>query len=375
MNGYEKYWVWLSTALGAAVRTDEIISAYPEPHKIFEASETDRRLSGVFSAGQLAKLNAASMDTAVHYVSLCNKNGWQVLTPDSERYPADLKKTADMPLVLYVDGNLDCLENKVAISVVGTRNPCYESIAIARKISGELAKAGAVVISGGALGIDSAAHEAAMEAGGKTVCVMGCGLGTNYLAENAAMRREISENGAVISEYPPFSVASRITFPQRNRIISGLSKGILVVEAGERSGSLITARLAAEQGRDVFAIPGNVLSSAYMGANRLIRDGAKSVSCAAEILAPYAEMYPDIICIDNIDADSVMQSKRVKREYPSGIDPKLEAVYNLFGDEPLHPDEICAETRLPLPKVIAALIQLEIEGYIEQTEGKNYILK
>ena len=138
MNGYEKYWVWLSTALGAAVRTDEIISAYPEPHKIFEASETDRRLSGVFSAGQLAKLNAASMDTAVHYVSLCNKNGWQVLTPDSERYPADLKKTADMPLVLYVDGNLDCLENKVAISVVGTRNPCYESIAIARKISGEL---------------------------------------------------------------------------------------------------------------------------------------------------------------------------------------------------------------------------------------------
>lgn len=375
MNGYEKYWVWLSMALGAASRTDEILAAYPEPHKIFEASQTDRMLSGVFSAGQLSKLNAASMDTAEHYISLCNKNGWQVLTPYSESYPADLKKTADMPLVLYVEGNLDCLENKVAIGVVGTRNPCYESVAVARKISGELARAGVVIISGGALGIDRAAHEAAMEAGGKTVCVMGCGLGTNYLAENAAMRREISENGAVISEYPPFSVASKVTFPQRNRIISGLSKGVLVVEAGERSGSLITARLAAEQGRDVFAIPGNVLSSAYMGANRLIRDGAKAVSCATDILTPYAEMYPDRICVGNIEADRELKSKKVKREYPSGIDPKIEAVYNLFGDEPLHPDEICAATGLPLPKVIAVLMQLEIEEYIEQTEGKNYTLK
>lgn len=376
MSDYRKYWVWLSTALGAAARTDEISAIYSEPHKIFEASEADRMVSGVFSANQLAKLSKTSMDTAVHYISLCNKNGWQVITPDSEQYPADLKKLTDIPLVLYVDGSLDCLDGKVAIGVVGTRNPCYESIAIARKISGGLAKAGAVVVSGGALGIDSAAHEAAIAADGQTVCVMGCGLGTNYLMENEAMRRDIRKNGAVISEYPPLSSASRITFPQRNRIISGLSKGVLVVEAGERSGSLITARLAAEQGRDVFAIPGNVLSSAYMGANSLIRDGAKAVSCATDILAPYAAMYPERLRLDRlVTAEEAEQPQRIKREYPSGIDPKIEQVYNLFGDGPMHPDEICAATGLPLSKVIAVLMQLELEEYIEQTEGKNYILK
>ncbi len=384
MSDYRKYWVWLSTALGASARTDEIFAAYSEPHKIFEAGEADRMISGVFTRAQMSRIKCTSMNTALHYISLCEKNGWQVITPDSELYPADLKKLTDMPLVLYVDGSLDCLTDKVAIGVVGTRNPCYESIAIARSISGELAKAGAVVVSGGALGIDRAAHEAALEAGGKTVCVMGCGLGTGYLMENEAMRREIKKNGAVISEFPPLSSASRITFPQRNRIISGLSKGVLVVEAGERSGSLITARLAAEQGREVFAIPGSVLSTAYMGANSLIRDGAKAVSCAREILAPYAIMHPDRLCLDSLkgpitaeEAKPAEEKKpaKVVKECPAGLGPDGQAVYNLFGDEAIHPDEICAATGLSLSKVIAVLMQLELEEYIEQTEGKNYILK
>jgi DNA processing protein len=190
-----------------------------------------------------------------------------------------------MPLVLYVDGDISCLRGKVIIGVVGTRKPCYESTAIARSICGDMAKAGAIVVSGGALGIDSAAHEATLDAGGKTVCVMGCGLGTNYLMDNEAMRRRISKNGALITEYPPMKVASRITFPERNRIISGMSHGVLVVEAGEKSGSLITARCAAEQGREVFAIPGSILTSAYTGANNLIRDGARVALCARDIIA------------------------------------------------------------------------------------------
>lgn len=384
MNDYKKYWVWLSTVLGPSVRADEILSAFPEPHKLFEASEQDRLLSGVINKGQLEKLKTVPMDRAEHYISLCDKNGWQVVTPDCEQYPADLKKLNDMPLVLYVDGDLNCLADKIAIGVVGTRKPCYESVAVARQISGELAKAGAVVISGGALGIDTAAHEAALEAGGKTVCVLGCGLGTRYLLENEAMRRHISKSGAVITEYPPFSSASRVTFPQRNRIISGISKALLVVEAGAKSGSLITARLASEQGREVFAIPGSVLSSAYTGANSLIRDGAKSASCARDILTPYAMMYPERLCLDGLEYGiSVQQSEpeqqkkpaKIKRDYPSGIDRNIEEVYNLFGDEPIHPDEICAATGLPLSKVLGVLIQLELEEYIEQTEGKNYILK
>lgn len=384
MSDYKKYWVWLSTVLGPSARIDEILSAFPEPHKLFEASEQDRLLSGVINKGQLEKMRTVPMDRAEHYISLCDKNGWQVVTPDCEQYPEDLKKLTDMPLVLYVDGSLDCLTEKIAIGVVGTRNPCYESVAIARHISGELAKAGAVVISGGALGIDTAAHEAAVEAGGKTVCVLGCGLGTRYLLENEAMRRQISKSGAVITEYPPFSSASRVTFPQRNRIISGISKAVLVVEAGAKSGSLITARLASEQGREVFAIPGSVLSTAYTGANNLIRDGAKSASCARDILTPYAVMYPDRLCLDGLEygikaeetePEPKKKPAKIKKEYPAGIDPDIEAVYNLFGDESVHPDEICAATGFSLSKVISLLIQLELEEYIEQTEGKNYILK
>ena len=384
MNDYRKYWIWLATVLGPAVRTDEILGAFPEPHKAFEAGDIERMFSGVLSKGQLEKMRSTSMDTALHYMALCKKNGWEIITPDCENYPQSLKKLTDMPLVLYVDGNLDCIRDKVTIGVVGTRNPCYESIAIARNISGELTKAGAVVISGGALGIDSAAHEAALAQGGKTVCVLGCGLGTDYLRTNEAMRREISKNGAVISEFAPFTVASRVTFPQRNRIISGLSMGVLVVEAGVKSGSLITAKHANDQGKEVFAIPGNVLSTAYMGANSLIRDGAKAVGCAKDILTPYAVMYPDRLCLDGLsgiteeikpsDTENSMPVK-IRRECPQELTSDLAVVYSLLTEEPMHPDEICAATGWPLSKVISVLIQLEISDYIEQTEGKNYILK
>lgn len=385
MNDYQKYWIWFSAVLGPAVRTDEVFGAFPEPHKAFEASDNERMLSGVLTKAQLERMKSTPIEKALHYMELCKKNGWEIITPDCENYPQSLKKLADMPLTLYVDGDLDCIKDKVTIGVVGTRNPCYESIAIARNISGELTKAGAVVISGGALGIDSAAHEAALAQGGKTVCVLGCGLGTDYLRTNEAIRREISKNGAVITEFAPFTSASRTTFPQRNRIISGLSMGVLVVEAGEKSGSLITAKHANEQGKEVFAIPGSVLSTSYMGANKLIGDGAKAVACAKDILTPYAIMYPDRLCLDGLSGISEEEIKppdteksnpaKVKREYPQELNSDCAAVYSLLAEEPMHPDEICAATGLPLSKVISVLIQLEISDYIEQTEGKNYTLK
>lgn len=385
MSGYKKYWIWLSMALGAAARVDEILSAFPRPHKLFEATENERIIAGVFTHKQLDRLRVQKMADAEAAIAVCEKNGWQIVTPDDKIYPAGLRKIPDMPLVLYVDGDISCLRGRVMIGVVGTRKPCYESTAIARRICGDLAAAGAVVVSGGAMGIDSAAHEGALDAGGKTVCVMGCGLGTNYLMDNEAMRRQISRNGAVISEFTPFTNATRATFPQRNRIISGMSHGVLVVEAGEKSGSLITARCANEQGREVFAIPGSVLSTAYSGANKLICDGAKAATCAADILAPYAIMYPDRLNLDVIDKSPVTsgieppkEKKKpviIKKDCPAGLDHDAQAVYNLFGEESLHPDEICAMSGLSPSKVIAALMQLEIADCIEQSEGKNYILK
>lgn len=385
MNDYKKYWIWLSSALGAAARVDEILSAFERPHKIYEASENERIISGVFTKKQLDRLESLKLRDAETAISVCEKNGWQIITPDDLYYPAGLRKIPDMPLVLYVDGDISCVRGKVMIGVVGTRKPCNESITITRRICGDLASAGAVVVSGGAMGIDSAAHEGTLDAGGKTVCVMGCGLGTNYLMDNEAMRRSISRNGAVISEFAPFTPASKMTFPQRNRIISGMSHGVLVVEAGGKSGSLITARCANEQGREVFAIPGSVLTTAYSGANNLIRDGAKAVTCAEDILAPYAVMYPDRLNLDAIDkaplkptVEKPAESKKseiIKKECPAGLDPNAQAVYNLFGETPLHPDEICAATGLSPSKVISALMQLEIADYIEQNEGKLYILK
>lgn len=385
MNDYKKYWIWLSTVLGASARVDEILSVYPEPHLIYEATERDRIISGAFSKGQLEKLKTADLTKALDVISVCEKNGWKIVTPDDKIYPAGLRKIADMPLVLYADGDIGCLRGRVMIGVVGTRKPGYESIAITRKICGDLASAGAVVVSGGAMGIDSAAHESTLDAGGKTVCVLGCGLGTKYLMGNEAMRRQISKNGAVISEFVPFSEASRITFPQRNRIISGISHGVLVVEASDKSGSLITAACAKEQGREVFAIPGSVLSTAYLGANNLIRDGAKAVSCAEDILTPYSVIYPDRINLGAIDKTPVASSVKIhkeekkpviiKKESPSGLDPDELAVYNLFGEEALHFDDICASSGLAAPKVMSVLLKLELEDYIEETEGRYYTLK
>ncbi len=385
MNDYKKYWIWLSMTLGASARVDEVFSAFKSPHKIFESTEKERILAGVFTRKQLENLKNPKLDNALTAVSVCEKNGWQILTPDDADYPKSLSRLPDLPLVLYVDGDINCLKDKIAIGVVGTRKPCYESIAITRKICGDLASAGAVVVSGGALGIDSAAHEGTLAAGGKTVCVMGCGLGARYLMENEAMRRQISKNGALVSEFAPLSSASRITFPQRNRIISGLSDGVLVVEAGDKSGSLITANCASEQGREVFAIPGSVLSTAYSGANKLIRDGAKAATCAEDILLPYSIMYPDRVNIKAAGSKPAVAAEKpqeetkipphVKKECPSGLDPDEQAVYNLFGEGPLHFDEICAMSGLAAPRVMTVLMELELSDYIEQTEGKNYTLK
>lgn len=384
-----KYWVWYSLAIGVGNRNDEILSAFPDPRELYESTVEKAMLSGILSIRKAEKILAMPMEKAENIVRLCEKNGWKIVTPDSPHYPHGLRRLIDMPLALYVDGDESLLDSEVAVGVVGTRKPGGESVDIAKKISAQAAAAGAVIVSGGALGIDSAAHEGALLAKGKTVCVLGCGLGTNYLRENEPLRRQISRSGALVTEYPPLTPATRFTFPARNRIISGLSRGVLVVEAGEHSGSLITARRASEQGKEVYAIPGSVLSTAYMGANKLIRDGAKAVSCAADILTPYSVMYPDIIKLEKIEElpeelriikptgpkqEEKEDPVKNKRPLADNIPPEAAAVYEFFGSSPLHPDEISAISGMPLSTVISALFKLEVEDYIEQTDGKNYTL-
>ena len=369
-----KYWIWLSMALGAGARTDEVLSAYTSPENIYNESRRERIISGVFTKAKLDRMEKVHLSEAEKAAELCNKNGWKIYTPDDESYPEKLRNLTDMPLVLFCDGDLSCIDGKVTIGVVGTRNPSFESVKIARKLSFDMAQKGAIIVSGGAQGIDSASHEGALTAGVPTVCVLGCGLGTRYLMSNATMRSEIAKNGAVITEYPPFAEASKTTFPLRNRIISGLSNGVLVVEAGERSGSLITAGCAINQGRDVFAVPGSILSTAYTGANKLIKDGAKAVTCAEDILEIYEGLYPKAFENQKSEAIESLNKKPNQRIVPHDIEGDVLVVYKLLSENPLHSDEICVISGLTPAKTMAALTELEILGYASQTEGKNYIL-
>ena len=261
------YWVWAQNALGisSSVKSDEIVSYFGNAESLYFAGEYEWRLSGIFTPGQINKLKSTTLDAAKKIVSDYQRYRIKIITPDDADYPSMLFKLPNLPLVLYVRGDLDCLKNKISIAVVGAREASDIGARIARSLSASLSRSGAVIVSGAAKGIDSAAHNGALDAGANTVAVLGCGFGTNYLPENEPLRREIAGHGALVTEYPPLTPALGRNFPFRNRIISGLSYGTIVIEANEKSGSLRTVGHAIEQGRDIFAVPGDITSSMNMG--------------------------------------------------------------------------------------------------------------
>lgn len=291
----EEFWIWLQNTLGVKARVDDILAYFKTPQNLYEAGQTEWRLSGILTSNQIQRLADSSLDSAFEIMEQCLKYRIKIITPHHDDFPKGLKDLNDMPTVLYTWGDLSRIKNTVCISVVGTRKATQGSLEVAKNLSASLANAGATVVSGGALGIDTAAHTGALYAQGKTVAVLGCGLLSPYLSENRPLRQRIARTGAVVSEFPPTKSADRTTFPIRNRIISGMSVGTVVIEAGERSGSLITASLAISQGRDVFAVPGDMVSSCYNGANKLIQDGARPIFCAKDVLEEYSYIYPDII--------------------------------------------------------------------------------
>ena len=292
---YDLYWIWMSCGLGAGASCLDLVSYYEwNPQEIYGSSFNEIFSLDVITKRQVEKLKSFSLEDAQKILDAVNENGWKIVTPSSEFYPHNLLSLQDLPLVLYVDGDETVLTNELSVSVVGARKASDYGKSVARALSSALSEKGFTIVSGGALGIDSAAHQGALDEKGKTICVLGCGLGTNYLMDNKPLRDEIVRNGALVTEFPPFTPASRRTFPLRNRIISGMTLGTIVVEAGERSGSLITARCALEQGRDVFAVPGDLVSSSFLGTNNLIRNGATPVFSANDILEAYYFRYHDI---------------------------------------------------------------------------------
>lgn len=398
----EIYWIWLLRCWGSAAPIADIVQYFGSARALYEAGNAEWRLSGLMTAKQISALSKFSPSESGGILRACRENGWEILTPDSVYYPQGLREIHNFPPVLFLQGEKDVLLNEVKIAMVGTRRPTQYSIRVAASLSAALSAAGATVVSGGALGVDSAAHAGALRARGKTIAVLGCGLGTDYLRENAALRREISKSGALITEFLPFSPASRTTFPLRNRIISALSLGTVVVEAGERSGSLITARYALEQGRDVFAVPGDVISSAFTGANKLIHDGAKPVFSPLDILEEYVYTYSDVLKVEKatrvFETLQKAPSRAVGREQskpqnpaerrksvaeeppaeryvgvlPNTASENAKAVFKTLLEGERHIDDIGAETSLSVSEALAALTELELYGCVALTQGKKY---
>ena len=278
------YEIWLQLCLGIAnEHIASIRKVYPDAQKIYLADERELRISNVFTRTELNKLLPKNLEPARHIYHQCELNGYQILTIDDTAYPDTLRHIKAPPLVLYVQGTLPP-PPAFSTAIVGTRTATRIGRQLAFEFSYHLTKHQGLIISGGADGIDTYAHRGALQAGGNTVCVLGCGLGFPYLMKYAPMRNEIIRHGALISEFPPGTPAASYTFPKRNRIISALSNCTVVIEAGKSSGALITAGDAVQQGKPLFTVPGSIDNEHAAGSNRLLRIGVPAVMSYEDIL-------------------------------------------------------------------------------------------
>ncbi|MGB9597116.1 MAG: DNA-processing protein DprA [Candidatus Poribacteria bacterium] len=297
---------------------------------------------------------------------LIEKYNCKIITIEDQTYPQSLKAIHDPPPLLYVKGELTDSDSN-SIAIVGTRNATPYGKMAAEKISSQLASRGITIVSGLAQGIDTYAHKGALSVGGRTIAVLGNGLDIIYPSENAKLFEEIVNSGAVISELPMGTQPRRAIFPQRNRIISGISLGTLVIEASKQSGALITADLALEQGREVFAVPGQIFSEESKGTNWLIKQGAKLVESVEDILEELPSSSFNQTLEDNIKTEDMIIESQL-----SGDET---AVWNVIGSSPIHIDDISKQSNLPVFKVCSVLVMLELKGLVQQLSGKMFIRK
>jgi DNA processing protein len=282
----------------------------------------------------------------------------KALSPDDPLFPPRLREVYDCPILIYVRGTL-IREDECAVAVVGTRHPSVYGRQAAEEITKELARNKVTIVSGLAAGIDAVAHRATLDAGGRTIAVCGCGLDMVYPSNHATLARQVMEHGALVSEFPLGTRPKAEHFPQRNRIISGMSLGVLVVEAGEESGALLTANRALEQNRDVFAIPGSIFSPLSAGTNYLIQQGAKLIRNCEDIL-------------EELNLNMVPHQLEM-RELVAPTDTEAQVLMHLTK-EATHIDALCRISGLPTPTVTSTLAMLELKGLARQVGGMNYIL-
>lgn len=296
----------------------------------------------------------------------------KTITIDDKEYPKNLKNIHRPPKVLYVNGSI-LTQDDVAVAIVGSRRATPYGLETSERIGFELASRGVTVVSGMARGIDSAAHRGALKAHGRTIAVMGSGHGTVYPPENIELYREIAKAGAVVTEFEYDAEPLPGHFPARNRIISGLSLGVVVVEAAKDSGALITADFAAEQGREVFAIPGKVSSQTSSGTNNLLKDGARVVTSVDDILEELKLIELKCASADRISAIDTEIARKTKAYIYNSLTDDERKIYKAISDEPLYIDDIVKKSGLAQSKAAKAMLSLQLKKLIKDMPGKNYI--
>lgn len=395
-----EYYVWLQLCLGFANdAVSRVLANYGTAKNFHSAPDSERIAKCRLNKRQIAKLHSVPRKDVFNILNECQKSGINIITPEDAMYPEGLQNIPDLPAVLYVKGNLPEMNSVPVISVVGPRRVSQYGEKCAYVISNTLADCGFIIVSGGAVGGDTAAHLGALDAGAKTVAVLGCGINCDYLKANEQLRERISNNGCLVSEYPPSMGVKRGAFQQRNRILSGLSDGVVVVEGGKTSGTLITARCAVEQGRDVFVIPGSPYLPQYEGSNRLLSEGAKPLLDINGIIEEYTFKYPAVIR----NAEVKIPMPRPEREYntaseviPQVQDKQQSAQVNISIDMSMLSDcaksiadflqrsgfteftvdDIIDNTGLDVNSVLSAVTEMEIFGILKTLPGGRFnILK
>lgn len=356
------FWIGLKSVPGVgSVTFRRLLEQFDTPEAVLSASSA--RLSavkGVTPAIAEEIRNGGWRRFAEEECRRLESSGARLVVYTSADYPKALFQIPDPPPFIYVKGRL--CAGDVSVAVVGSRRATSYGLMTTGKLSAELASHGVCIVSGLARGVDTAAHKGALQAGGKTVGVLGCGIDRIYPPENRKLFEEMAQNGCIVSEYPLGTMPLAENFPRRNRIISGLSSGVLVVEAAENSGSLITAQYALEHGREVFAVPGNISFATSRGCNRLIKQGAKLVDCVEDIL------------------EELPGRERLVRDEPLfsppprnfALSPKEAAIYELLIRSPLHIDDIIAQTELTAGDVSSMLLHLELKGAITKLPGTHF---
>jgi DNA processing protein len=363
----KKYWVALNLIPGIGqVLSHRLIEYFGDPKKIFSSSPKElARIEGIGPKLAQELTFFKWEETIAKELRQIENRGIKILHIKDENYPTSLRNIPTPPILLYVLGDIREMD-QTALAIVGSRSPTPYGKWVADGLGRALAETGFTIVSGMARGIDSIAHRAALAAGGKTIAVLGSGLEIIYPPENKGLMQKIPESGAVVSEFPLFTKPEKLNFPIRNRIISGLSLGVIVIEAAANSGSLITATHALEQDREVFAVPGNIQSPKSKGSNRLIKKGAKLVEDIEDVL----EELPMTITEKLKEKKNSPEEKKTEE-----LDHEEKLVYSLISAEGADIDYLVNQSRLPANRIASLLIMLELKGLTRQAMGKIFRLK